>query len=43
VIDQNGKTAAELTAKEKNELSHRARAIKKLEEHWLEWLEGVEE
>lgn len=33
-----GKTMAELTSEEKNEISHRARAIKKLEKHLDDWL-----
>lgn len=43
VVDLDGTTAAELTAKEKNERSHRAKAIVKLEKNLLDWLEGAKE
>lgn len=38
-VPEFNKTAAELTATEKNEVSHRAKAVKKLEKVWQKWLE----
>lgn len=38
-VPEFNKTAAELTAAEKNEVSHRAKAVKKLEKVWQKWLE----
>jgi len=35
-----GKTYAELTADEKNRISHRARAVQKLKERLLEWMDA---
>lgn len=34
-----GKTAAELTGEEKNQMSHRAQAVAALKQHWEEWME----
>ena len=33
-------TAAELSSEEKNKISHRAQAMKKLSAEWKQWLEG---
>lgn len=38
-VPEFNKTAAEMTAAEKNEVSHRAKAVKKLEKVWQKWLE----
>lgn len=38
-VPEFNKTAAEMTADEKNEVSHRAKAVKKLEKVWQKWLE----
>lgn len=38
-VPEFNKTAAEMTAAEKNEVSHRAKAVKKLEKIWQKWLE----
>lgn len=38
-IPEKGKTMAELTQEEKNELSHRAVALEKLAERWDAWIE----
>ncbi|EOT44455.1 ribonuclease PH [Enterococcus columbae] len=40
IVDGLDKTAAELTAEEKNEISHRGLAMKKLASQWQAWLEG---
>lgn len=40
IVDGLEKTAAELTADEKNEISHRGLAMKKLASQWQTWLEG---
>ncbi|MGM0212708.1 ribonuclease PH [Enterococcus sp. AZ109] len=39
-VPEFNKTAAEMTAAEKNEVSHRAQAVKALEKVWQKWLEG---
>ncbi|MGG5316365.1 ribonuclease PH [Enterococcus sp. AZ072] len=39
-VPEFNKTAAEMTAAEKNEVSHRAKAVKKMEKVWQNWLEG---
>ncbi|MBB5172660.1 XTP/dITP diphosphatase [Texcoconibacillus texcoconensis] len=36
-LEDKHKTMAQLTSEEKNEISHRANALKKLEEEWKEW------
>lgn len=43
LVGNTGKTAAELTAAEKNQISHRAKALQKLAEVWQEWWEMTEE
>ena len=40
IVNGLEKTAAELTADEKNEISHRGLAMKKLASQWQTWLEG---
>lgn len=40
IVPGYNKTSAELTAEEKNEISHRGMAVKELERTWKEWLEG---
>lgn len=42
IVPGYDKTSAELTSEEKNEISHRARAVQKLEKVWKNWLEGNE-
>lgn len=42
IVPKYDKTSAELTAEEKNEISHRGMAVKELEKTWKEWLEGNE-
>lgn len=37
-LPELGKTMAELTLDQKNEISHRGRAIRKLEKEWLDWI-----
>lgn len=39
-IPELRKTAAELSKEEKNQYSHRARALKALEDHWENWWKG---
>lgn len=36
------KTAAELSNEEKNQISHRGLALKKLQNEWQNWLESGE-
>ena len=40
IVPNYDKTSAELTSKEKNQISHRGMAVKELERTWKEWLEG---
>lgn len=40
IVPGYNKTSAELTAEQKNEISHRGMAVKELERTWKEWLEG---
>ena len=42
IVEGMEKTAAELSSEEKNTISHRAKALKKLKNEWLQWLEGNE-
>ena len=42
VVEGMEKTAAELSSEEKNTISHRAKALKKLKNEWQQWLEGNE-
>ncbi|MDU5335941.1 ribonuclease PH [Enterococcus sp.] len=39
IVPEYNKTSAELTAEEKNDISHRGMAVKELERTWKEWLE----
>ncbi|GCF93636.1 tRNA nucleotidyltransferase [Enterococcus florum] len=39
-VPELNKTAAEMTSEEKNKISHRAQAVRKLEKEWKAWLEG---
>lgn len=39
-VEELAKTAAELSPAEKNQMSHRGQAMKKLSEQWIDWLEG---
>ncbi|KAF0994256.1 XTP/dITP diphosphatase [Geobacillus sp. TFV-3] len=39
-LPERGKTMAELTSEEKNEISHRAKALAKLDEQWEEIVDG---
>ncbi|GFH41911.1 hypothetical protein Hs30E_04620 [Lactococcus hodotermopsidis] len=41
IDDETGKTAAQMTLAQKNKVSHRARALKKLLEKWPEWLNEI--
>lgn len=40
IVPGFGKTSAELSSEEKNQISHRGMAVKKLEQVWQNWLEG---
>lgn len=40
IVDGIEQTAAELSSKEKNKISHRGQAIEKLRSQWQAWLEG---
>lgn len=42
IVDGMGKTAAELSNEEKNQISHRGLALKKLQNEWQNWLESGE-
>lgn len=42
IVDGLDKTSAELTEDEKNKISHRGQAIRKLQAVWQEWLEGTQ-
>lgn len=42
VVDGYEKTAAELSSEEKNEISHRGKALKRLKNEWQNWLESGE-
>ncbi|GAA0352741.1 hypothetical protein GCM10008932_02180 [Alkalibacterium iburiense] len=37
-VPEKDKTLAELSEEEKNEISHRARALEKLEKNWSDWM-----
>ena len=39
IVPEYGKTSAELSSEEKNEMSHRGMAVKQLEKVWKDWLE----
>lgn len=39
IVPEYNKTSAELTAEEKNDISHRGMAVKELDRTWKEWLE----
>lgn len=40
IPDGSEQSAAQMSQEEKNRVSHRGLAIKKLQEQWQEWLEG---
>ena len=40
IPDGSTETAAEMSSEEKNQVSHRAQAMKKLSQVWQSWLEG---
>lgn len=40
IVPELNKTSAELSAEEKNKMSHRAQAVAKLKDVWQTWLEG---
>ncbi|MPM97709.1 dITP/XTP pyrophosphatase [bioreactor metagenome] len=41
IPDGSTQTAAEMSSEEKNQVSHRGQAMKKLSQKWQQWLEGA--